>query len=72
MDQTKALMQRIIAALDQGLPGHGITVLIFPRSGPEGARVNYVSNCDRADMLMALKEVVARFEGRVQTTETRQ
>jgi hypothetical protein len=29
----------------------------------EGDRVNYVSNGDRADMVVALKEVVARFEG---------
>lgn len=51
---------------------NGFVLLVFPFNGPEGQRTNYVSNADRASMIVALKEIVARFEGRVQTTETRQ
>lgn len=42
----------------------GFCLLVFPADQPEGERVNYVSNCDRQDMIVALKEIVARLEGR--------
>lgn len=43
----------------------GFALFVFPTNMPRGARTNYVSNCNRADMIAALKEVLARFEGRV-------
>jgi len=66
--KTQQMMQAIAQGLDKGLnePGKkdiGFVVLLFPFNAPEGARTNYVSNCDRKDVLVALKEVVARFEG---------
>lgn len=41
----------------------GFVLLIMPFGAPEGARTNYVSNGKREDILVMLKEVVARFEG---------
>lgn len=66
---TKAMMQAIAQGLDDTLNGaelpkkNGFVVLLFPFDQVEGARTNYVSNCDRKDIIAALKEVVARFEG---------
>jgi hypothetical protein len=42
----------------------GIVLLVVPIDAPEGARVNYVSNADRPEMIAMMKEVIARFEGR--------
>lgn len=65
---SKDVMQAIAKALDESLNGRegkktGFVVLLFPLDQPEGSRTNYVSNCDRKDIVVALKEVVARFEG---------
>lgn len=35
-------------------------------------RINYIGNGDRGDVLVALKELVARWEGRYSETETTQ
>jgi hypothetical protein len=76
MDRTKEKMQALASLIDDEINAHGkrygFTILVFPFDHPEGARTNYVSNCDRKDMLTALKEITARFEGRVTTTETKQ
>lgn len=40
----------------------GFVLMIFP-FGDKG-RMNYLSNADRKDVLAALKEQVAKFEGR--------
>jgi len=67
--ETTNVMQSIASVLDEALNGkhrpkpNGFVVLVFPKEGPEGARTNYVSNCDRKDIIAAMKEVVARFEG---------
>jgi len=69
MTETKRMMQSIATALDgalneEGTPKrNGFVVLLFPLDQAEGSRTNYVSNCDRKDIVAALKEVVARFEG---------
>jgi hypothetical protein len=71
-------MQSVARKVDKELNGItgsnriGFVVLAFPFDAPEGARTNYISNADRASMLIALKEIVARFEGRAQDTETKQ
>lgn len=47
---------------------YGFVLLVFERDedalkGETGSRTNYVSNCQRQDVIAALKEVTARFEG---------
>jgi hypothetical protein len=41
----------------------GFALLVFPLNEPLGGRVNYISNADRASMVVALKELLARWEG---------
>jgi len=48
---------------------NGFILMIFPFGMPGRGRVNYISNADRADVLIMLKEQVARFEGRMIDTE---
>lgn len=43
--------------------GYGFMFLVFKKNTTEG-RMNYISNADRADMLIALKELIANMEGR--------
>lgn len=50
----------------------GFGLFIFKTGETSGGRVNYVSNCKREDMLIAVREWLARAEGRVQETETPQ
>ena len=67
-DTAKAL-QTLAGAIDDVLNGStrpkatGFVLLVMPFDGPEGARANYISNAKREDVLVMLKEVVARFEG---------
>jgi hypothetical protein len=70
MNDTKQLMQSTAKMLDTILNGPdaavkatGFVLLVFPFDQVEGARTNYVSNCDRKDIIAALKEIVSRFEG---------
>lgn len=70
--KTTEFLQNAAKGLDMSLNGstkaadrkNGFVLLVFPFDKPEGARTNYVSNADRADIVTALKEIVARFEGR--------
>lgn len=56
-------MQAFANTLDALLPKeYGFAVLVFRKNTHDG-RMNYVSNCKRADMIVAMKELVARFEG---------
>ena len=72
MTDTKDMMQSMASALDEvlnekGKPKkNGFVLLVFPFAGPEGQRTNYVSNGQRQDIIVALKEIVARFEGQPQ------
>ena len=51
----------------------GFALLIFPfGETPSSDRINYMSNGVRADMIIALKELVSRFEGRhIEETQTK-
>jgi hypothetical protein len=61
--QMQALGKGIDMILNpDGTKTTGFVVLMF-ELGTKG-RMNYISNADRDDMLTALKELVARFEGR--------
>lgn len=62
----KALAQALDELLNTGRKGSdrevGFALLVF-RFGDEG-RANYISNADHSSMITALKEFVARAEGR--------
>lgn len=50
-----------------GLPRkrkYGFAVLIFEFGKAEAGRMNWISNGERADMIVALKETVAQLEAR--------
>jgi hypothetical protein len=48
---------------DEADPKHtGFVLLVFPFGEREG-RCNYISNAERADVVVLLKEQLARFEG---------
>ncbi|PYB71302.1 hypothetical protein [Rhizobium wuzhouense] len=69
MTDTKDVMKAIASAIDEtvnpkGSPKSvGFVVLLFPFDGQPGNRVDYISNGNREDVVVALKEMVARFEG---------
>lgn len=42
----------------------GFVLMMFKMGDVAEGRMNYISNADRADVLTALKEQVAHFEGR--------
>ena len=72
MSNTKTVMQSMAQAIDdilneRGKPKkNGFVLLVFPLDMPEGNRTNYISNSQRGDVVAALKEVVARFEGQAE------
>ena len=49
-------------AIKQADANYGFALLVFGMSADKG-RMNYISNADRADMLAAMKEFIARNEG---------
>jgi hypothetical protein len=76
MAETNELMQTLAGGLDQVLNGqkfaanpvNGFVLLVFPFGEIAGARTNYVSNCNRDDIVVALKEILARFEGQAEVS----
>ncbi len=46
----------------------GFCLFVFEFGKIDAGRVNYISNANRADMIVAVKEWLARAEGRVPTT----
>lgn len=72
VDDMKALARSLDEILNgedrKGLPGRGkvgFALLTFPFD--EEATVNYISNANREDMIVALKAFVARAEGQPMT-----
>lgn len=63
----RALAKELDYWLNDGKTGEdrdtGFCLLVFPFTGHEG-RCNYISNADRKDMTVLLREQLARFEGR--------
>jgi hypothetical protein len=45
-------------------PGMGFALLMFDLEGGGASRMNYISNAERKDMIAALHELLANFEGR--------
>lgn len=68
--QYRALMNATAEGLDKIFNGDqhpkkvGFVLLSFEFGKTEGGRVNYISNADRADMIAAMNEWLARAEGR--------
>lgn len=78
LKRTERILQDAALSIDlwlnpkAGVRQNGFVLLVFPFDHPAGARTNYVSNAERADMIVALKEILARFEGRVVDHGTKQ
>ena len=53
-------------------PKYGFIVLAAEFGKMDGGRVNYISNGEREDMIAMLREYLARVEGRVAESSTRQ
>lgn len=67
---TAKLMNSVASAIDNIFngenlqqPKYGFALLIFPFDKETESRTNYVSNCNRTDILAAMKEFIARNEG---------
>jgi hypothetical protein len=60
--------RRLGTALREATKGsserYGFALLMFGLSGDEACRMNYIANVERKDMLAAMKEFIARNEGR--------
>ena len=50
----------------------GFALLTYEFNKPMDGKVNYIGNGERRDVLVAMKEVVARWEGRHAETTTTQ
>lgn len=65
----KEVMKELARAIDTFLNGdsgqkkNGFILMCFKTGQIVGGRMNYLSNCRRADVITALKEQVAYFEG---------
>ena len=62
-DRNRDVMNALAKGLDELLNRQGFVLLVFDED-TSGGRVNYISNRQRPDMLTAMKELIARFEGR--------
>lgn len=63
-EQSAARMRKAMRELERAFPGCALVLLIAPFGAPLNARVNYIGNGRREDIVTMMKEVVARFEGR--------
>ena len=77
-EEYRARMNELAAFLNHQFNGDGpkkvgFALLIYPLGQPiQGDRLNYIGNGMRADVLTAIKELAARWEGRYAETETSQ
>jgi hypothetical protein len=68
----QAQMVALAKTVDEFLNGKdnpkkvGFAILMFEFGKPNRSRMNYIGNGKREDIIVALKELVARFEGRMQ------
>jgi len=64
------MLNRLAASLDDAFNGDvrpkqvGFAVLLFNFDKIEGGRMNWISNAERKEMIVALKEMTAQLEGR--------
>jgi len=78
-EEYKDMMEHLMMCIDKLVNGDaedkkvGFVLLMFPfgEAPPDRNTINYMSNAYRPDMIIALKELIARFEGRhVEETQT--
>lgn len=68
--QYQEVMHNLANALDEVLNGdargldrvNGFVLIVFP-FGDDSSRCNYISNAERKDVVIMLKEQIKRFEG---------
>lgn len=63
-DQHQQMMNALASVLDETLQPYGFALLVFDKNTSDG-RMNYICNCDRNDMVTAMKEFIANHEGRM-------
>ena len=77
--QYVANMNAVAGAIDELFNGPargkdkktGFVLLVFPMNEAGGGRCNYISNgADRKDIVVLMKEMIARFEGQPQMKGT--
>jgi hypothetical protein len=71
--QMKAIASVIDETFNGGAKGKdrktGFVLMVFPfNEVTEGGRANYISNADRKDIVVMLKEQLKRFEGQPDVT----
>ena len=63
----KSIAQGLDEVLNDKLKGDdrkvGFVLLVFPFNSPNMTNVNYISNGNRKNLIIAMKEIIARFEG---------
>lgn len=73
LKQTTAYLNALAEAVDTMLNGsktpprekpYGFALLIYPMGQIDRSHINYIGNGKREDVFVALKEIVARWEGR--------
>lgn len=74
IDMMNALATFVDGALNGKEPKKwGFALLVYPfGQGPERTNINYIGTGDRDAMRVAFKEMVARWEGQLHTSETKQ
>jgi hypothetical protein len=61
---TEEKLRALMLGITKILPNHAITLLVGPVGVVPDPRVNYISNVHRSEMMVMMKEVVGRLEGR--------
>ena len=63
--ETTVILQALAKLIDKHIAPHGFVLLTIAPDGTAeaGSSVNYVSNRNREDIVVAMKEIVSRFEG---------
>ena len=56
--ERRTKMAAIARSLEEAFEGRGFALLVFDKT-PRDGRVSYVSNCDRGDMLEAMRRLIA-------------
>jgi hypothetical protein len=62
--QYRDLMNALAVGLSEVLGGLGFALLVFEHGNANNGRVNYIGNSNRDDMIAAMREFIARNEGR--------
>jgi hypothetical protein len=69
--ERRAKMAEIARSLEKEFEGHGFALLVFDKT-PRDGRVSYASNCDRGDMLEAMRRLITAHGAAALTTADRE